>query len=1172
MRKTKLAVLIIFFISGASGLIYEVVWTRMLTLVFGSTVFAISAVLTSLMAGLALGSFYFGRLADNQERPLRVYAYLEAGIGIFALIFPLILWLLNGTYVFIHRQIYASFYPLSLIRFVLSFLVLLIPTALMGATLPIISKFYVERRDNLGWDMGRLYSLNTFGAMVGTLAAGFFLVNFLGVNWTLRLAAFINLAIAAIAFFLERQYEQRFAAQRRILRAIPFAEEGLFRPILDVREDEEEEEREPMFKSAPRAGTPMPEPWEEELFSLALDEEEEYEEAERPYADFIVKLAFWAFAISGYCSLAYEVLWTRLLVFFLGSTTYAFATILAAFLFGIAAGSFIFAKVADRWRNLPALFGTVQLGIGLLAILLLPAFGELWDIRTSLPGGRIWSFFAGLIVMLPPTILMGGSFPLVARIYTPNINRLGRRIGNLYSINILGAIAGFLLPGFVLIPLIGIQKSIILIASINAIMGGLLIFCSQIPPRFRWSVVAITLAILVMGNVAIPSDVPVVLKSAIFKFQQPGGRLIGYNEDIGTSVTAMADVDGIRRLYVDEHQVATDSRRDSPSHRVIAHLPLLLHKRPKRALVVGFGMGVTTHAITQHGVEVDAIEISRGVIKANKYFTSANGNVLKNPLVHPYEDDGRNFILTTRNKYDVISTRIIPPLVSSGSSSIYSKDFYELCKRVLTADGIMCQWVSLHRLPEKYYQMIIRTFIEVFPHTTLWYKYTPDFVILIGTPEKLRINYQDFIARAQIPTISKGLRHDDLDGISLLDSFMMNEETVKKYVGAGPIHTDDKPRLEFFGSIPSDADYKNLRSMQNLRESVSPLLTNIGRTAAERAAVKDKLDTYFKATQHLVRGQIDYARGEYEPAVEKFQTALNLNPNDDTIKYNLSVAAELAREDIDAQMSAIEKGLLDELRRNPRDSAAYRQLGVVYQSQGKNDKAIEAYEESVRINPNQVEIHLELGKLHASQGQIDKSIHAYKRVTELEPNFFLAHGNLAELYALAGVYDEAIVSAKKAIELQPNLWLAHYTLGSIYLDKEQSEDAIKSFEKAIELNPNSPLPYNNLGIAYTELKKYDEAVSVFKQAIQVDPNFGMGYLNLAKLYIERNIQLDEAIQLAQQALKIRQSPEALDVLAAGYFAKGMYQEALDEINKAIKLAPAEDAYRKRLEQIREKIK
>ena len=297
---------------------------------------------------------------------------------------------------------------------------------------------------------------------------------------------------------------------------------------------------------------------------------------------------------------------------------------------------------------------------------------------------------------------------------------------------------------------------------------------------------------------------PLFLKSAIFKTQRPGDTLVDYNEEVDATVTTLKDDEGVYRLYVDTNQAADASRWDSPSHRVIAHLPLLLHPRPKRALVVGFGMGLTSYSITQHGVRVNAIELSKGVISAaQEHFKHVNGNVFESPLFDYKINDGRNHILMTKTKYDMISTGIIHPLVSAGSSNIYTADFYRLCRRILSEDGIMCQWVPLHRLPETHYKMIVRTFIEVFPHTTLWYKYTPDFVILIGTQEPLRIDYKNFIARAQIASISEGLAADDLDGMSLLDSFMMGPETVRKYVGVGPVHTDNRPRLEFFRGLTS---------------------------------------------------------------------------------------------------------------------------------------------------------------------------------------------------------------------------------------------------------------------------------------------------------------------------------------------------------------------------------
>ena len=260
----------------------------------------------------------------------------------------------------------------------------------------------------------------------------------------------------------------------------------------------------------------------------------------------------------------------------------------------------------------------------------------------------------------------------------------------------------------------------VLIASVNTIIGCLLIALnSQTNRQLRLSAIVSAALIIILSNLFIHTEKPIVLKSAIFKIQNPGGELLSYEEGVDASVTAMVDADGVHRLYVDTNQAAEDSRWDSPSHRVIAHLPLLLHPRPKRALIVGFGMGVTSYSAAQHGVTVDAVEISPGVVNANRYFTHANGNVLENPLVNLTIDDGRNYILTTENRYAMISTAIIHPLVSSGRSSIYSNDFYELCQRILTDDGIMCQWVPLHRLPEEYYKMIIRTFIKVFPHTTL---------------------------------------------------------------------------------------------------------------------------------------------------------------------------------------------------------------------------------------------------------------------------------------------------------------------------------------------------------------------------------------------------------------------------------------------------------------------
>jgi len=1083
VRNIKPIVWLIFIFSGASSLIYEVIWMRQLTLVFGSTVFAASTVLTAFMAGLALGSFYFGRMADRETRPLRLYALLEVGIAGFAIIFPFLLLFLNAIYVLAYRGLNAEFYSLSLIRFVLSFLMLLVPSTLMGGTLPILSRFFVNRLERLGFNVGILYALNTFGAVVGCVAAGFFLIQYLGVQQSLYLGAGINLTVAIIAFWLDRQWDS--SEEEGIINAVPITH-------VERQDDVGRESSEPLE------------------------------------ANPLLRLVLWAFAVSGFCALAYEVLWTRILVFFLGSTTYAFSTMLAAFLFGIAFGSFIFAWIADRIKSLVSLFGLVQIGIGLSAIVLIPLFGELYNISSAFQSifgaGRIWAFVACVVVMIIPTFLMGASFPLVIRIYTVSAARLGRSIGNVYAMNTVGSIFGSFCAGFILIPLIGIRPSIILMAALNTVIGCVLVFRSgsvsaQGSPRvgdgseasrkvfggvaIGGTILTVGLALIVLFTV----NKPLFLKSAIFRTQRPGDALVDYNEEVDATVTTLKDDEDIYRLYVDTNQAADASRWDSPSHRVIAHLPLLLHPNPKRALVVGFGMGVTSYSITQHGVRVDAVELSKGVIDAaRKHFSHVNRNVLDSPLFSHTINDGRNYILMTQRKYDMISTGIIHPLVSAGSSNIYTADFYRLCKRILTENGIMCQWVPLHRLPADHYKTLVRTFIEVFPHTTLWYKYTPDFVILIGTPEPLKINYEDFMRRAQIPSIREGLAHDDLDGMSLLDSFMMGEEAVRRYAKGAPLHTDNRPRLEFFRSQELvNTTYKNIEGMQPYREEVTPYLTNYGEKLQERTEVRKQIKLYFDATQKLIEGQIAYARGQYDRAVSLFNQAQTINPNDPTIQYNLGVATGLVREDEQQELKQLEQAVKQAVAKDSKDAQGYIHLANIYEMQGKLAEAADAFEDALKLNPNRPEVYVLLGPIYERQERYDEALQTYQRLEALDANLPAPiFAVMASIYYYKKMTANAIEYAQKALTADRNSWRAHYLLGSIHADANDLKKAIDSYQEAIKFAPNQPGLYSELAQLYFAQKRYDDALKAIDEAIRLAPN--------EPAFREQRRQIREAVQ------------------------------------------------------------
>ena len=1027
MRYIKPIVWLIFIFSGASGLIYQVIWMRQLTLTFGSTVFATSTVLTAFMGGLALGSYYFGRKIDEStQSPLRIYALLEAGIGAFCLVWPLVLAALSAIYVLIHRNVTSEFYTLSLIRFVLTFGVLLIPSTLMGGTLPVLTRFFVKRLEQLGTNIGILYALNTFGAVIGTVAAGFFLIEALGIRWTLGIGIAINFAVAAIALVLARKALTTEGASSQ--------------PEIVV----EDKTRSPATQ---------------------------FTESRKPKAE--SHLALWAIGISGFCALAYEVLWTRIMVFFLGSTTYAFATMLAAFLFGIALGSMVLARWVDRIKQPVAIFGIIQLGIGLFALILMPAFEGLYGMSSALQStfgaSRFWTFFSCFLVMCLPTFLMGASFPLVTKIYTGSARQLGKSIGNVYAVNTVGSILGAFCAGFILIPLLGIRPSIVLTVALNSGIGCLLILKS------RWQTetgkaflqgIGIGMPILNAGLAVIlllTVNQPLFLKSAIFKTQRPGDTLVDYNEEVDATVTTLKDDEGVYRLYVDTNQAADASRWDSPSHRVIAHLPLLLHPRPKRALVVGFGMGLTSHSITQHGVKVDAIELSSGVLSAaRKHFAHVNENVFENPQFNYKLNDGRNHILMTKTKYDMISTGIIHPLVSAGSSNIYTADFYRLCRRILTEDGIMCQWVPLHRLPEDHYKMIVRTFIEVFPETTLWYKYTPDFVILIGTREPLRINYKNFIDRARIASIREGLAADDLDGMSLLDSFMMGPETVHKYVGAGPIHTDNRPRLEFFrGADLVGTTTQNVKGMAKYRERVLPYLTNYGATLAEQRATREKLDIYFRATEKLILGQIAYASRQYQNAATLMNEAVSLNPADETIRYNFGVVAGLIREGDQEELQRMQQEIQRTMAQNPDDIEGHLHLGILYEKQGELAKAATEHEEFLKHKPSRSDVYLLLGPIYQRQGRYKEALRTYKRLEQQEPELPMPIlAAMSQLHLILEDTDEAEKYGKKAIAVDPNSWRAHYFLGNVYAATDQQQKQIEHYDYALnaldEIIQNTP--------------------------------------------------------------------------------------------------------------------
>ncbi len=839
----RLAVLLLFFLSGACGLVYEVVWMRMLTLVFGATAFATSTILASFFAGLALGSFSFGRIIDRGGEPLKVYALLEGGIGVFAFLMPLFLAGLNETFVFISREWDFGFYALSLIRFALSFLVLLIPATLMGGTLPVILKYFVRKRESLGWNVGSLYAVNTFGAVVGTVSAGFFLILLLGVREAAYLAGGVNLMIAAVMFLLYRR--------------------------LSVGEDSGE------------GALPSSQP--------------EVEDRLEPLSPGLARLALWAIGISGFCSLALEVFWTRGLVFFLDNSTHAFTTILTGFLLGIALGSTAIARWIDGRTRLLGWLGAIEILIGVSAVLAIPILNRSTPviqglIRTSIDPTLPWRwmgmrFVTTLTVILVPTILIGATFPLVTKIYTRSVARVGTSLGNVYSVNTFGGVLGSVIAGFLLIPTIGIQRGIVLVAAIAVVLGTVLLFSDPVMERKRKVVMAVG-SVVLFGSFGIYYLTGGRLELISYTERIEAAEVLYYEEGVGATVKVFQNEFGENLVSINGFPVAGEPLGLQDAQKALAHLPLLLSDAPNpKVNLIGFGAGGASWGVMQYDVErVDCVELVPAVINAAKWFPTVNHGVVGHPKYQVILEDGRNYALVADEKYDVISIDATSPKMA-GNGSLYALEFYELLKERLNPGGVVVQWFPLHLLSDAEVRMTTKTFLEVYPHATLWLTPLRQHSILVGTEEELAIDLpalKEKMARANFQEEFADLQVTD--EVDLLSWFVMGEEILAEFVQDSKVNSDNHPYLEFSPAMAYFvADLFKAENIENLRRSREPIsdyVVNFGNTEAEAASMAERLEKRYQATQQSLRGDVLLTLGRDDEARIEYNMALLIDPDD----------------------------------------------------------------------------------------------------------------------------------------------------------------------------------------------------------------------------------------------------------------------------------------------------
>jgi len=693
---------------------------------------------------------------------LRLYAWLEIGIALAALVSHILLDRIAPAHLAIHDLVGVSTTVFTFVRFLLAFLLVLAPTVLMGATLPVLTRYLVNRQTMVGIKLSTLYATNTFGAVLGVVVTGFFLIGKYGIHIPVYLAVIGNLLIGCIAWMASLR-------------------------ISDSPAD-----------SIPPATEPADD--------LTCED--------RALGSGVFRIILFGLGISGLTSFAYEIYWTRSLVFIMGNSTYALTTMLSSFLTGIALGGYLIRFFLNRIQDRAVVFGWIQVFLGIFSALALPLLFAISDaqslnqflIKTS---NQIFplifsGFGVAFLVMLVPAILIGATFPLVGQIAVKDVRKTGSSVGKIYAINTLGNVLGALLPGFVLLNWLGIQKGILVMAALNLTLGFLILFLRLTGPS-QHRIWRLVLPVLLVFSVVIMSRTP-----THFQFPSDGERdyyqTLFYRE--GPSATTKVYLNpktNEKHMSVDGIVIGGTGFAEF-KQLLLAHLPKLLLEDVSKELSVGVGSGILAGESARHSRvhEITGVEIEPSVIEGAMWFAKENHDVLENPRLKTVTDDIGNFLRTTTDTYQVITAdeKTADEYASNGFS--YSLEYYALLRRHLAPGGLVAQWVPT-TLPPRQYQMILKTFSQSFPHVQLWYflpawKRGPFNTILVGSNEQILIDYNHVSRQlAENPEAYQSLVPYGLTSAeAVLPQYVADEKIIRNAVKTASINSLDHPRYEFF--------------------------------------------------------------------------------------------------------------------------------------------------------------------------------------------------------------------------------------------------------------------------------------------------------------------------------------------------------------------------------------
>ena len=1060
-------------------------WTRLLALQLGHTVAAASTVLAAFMGGLAIGAWLASSFDSRvwspptqelgQDRrltltPLRAYAALEILIAVTALVLPLAL---NAAIPALAWAYADGTAPgrFALVRVVISLALLGVPAAAMGATFPVAAAWSASQkrgRESLSSaaSTGSLYAANTAGAALGAVSAGFWLIPTLGLRGTTLVGVGLNVAAAAGALWLGARPTETINAELA----------------------EHAEKTSPRAKGktkalrAPRALRSRP---------------SSFADAPAPV------LACSAAAISGFAALVYEVAWTRLLALVIGPTTYAFATMAAAFITGLAIGSAAGARIARRVSH-PAVWMAAMLLVSAVT-----ASVAAWYAATRMPllvaaevadpaaaFGPVIATQAAVVglLLLPMTLALGAMFPLALA-----AAGAGRSAGNdaarVYTANTIGAIGGALAAGFVLVPRLGLRSTFQWTAVAAALAGAgcLMAALRESTPRveqeatkwFRGRPLIASLAVAIAAVAAIltlpPWDRELLssgaykyapyIRSGDFETSLRAGALQYYKEGAAATVS-VRQLTGVRALAIDG-KVDASNGGDMLTQRLLGLLPVALHGHAQDICVIGLGSGVTVGSALATGTvrHADVIEISPEVVEASHFFDLENGAALAHPAVRLIVGDGRSHLLLTPRKYDVIVSEPSNPWMS-GVATLFTREFFEAARARLAPNGLLCQWAHTYDISQDDLQSIVRTFATVFPKGTMWLVGEAD-LLLVGGPGDVTSRLGGLAAAARQGSASEmlatvGVRAEDAE-FDLLSLYAGGPNELARYGQRAVIQSDDRTALEYsaprgiYGKTSND----NSAAIRRLNGEQPP---------AVRSALAAATDARWAS-----RGAMQLKAEAFELAYQAFHTAVTLNSENVEALTGLTAASAGARK----QLETLE-WLKTIASREPANVPVKVELAHLQAAAGDLETAIETATSALRLAPNDPHAGEQLASIVADAGDADRletlaASLAAKFPERPDPRYYHA----SALF-LRGRAEEAIAAVRSVVDTHPGHARAQNLLGAACATLGRRECAQSAFEASLQADPRDPSTYVNLGAFYLQSANPQTAARYFAEALSID--------------------------------------------------------------------------------------